>query len=163
MIAFLGVDPGLDGALASIRGDGSIVLYDTPTGTVGSKRVMSPIGMLDIVRKEQDLAENKIVVALERVHAMSPNMKVSPRSMFSFGEGYGMWEMLFAALGIPVELVTPQRWKGVMLDGMGKEKDASRIKSLQLYPQLIEQLGLKKHHGRGDALLIDTWRQRIAS
>ena len=50
--------------------------------------------------------------------------------------------------------------EAIMLDGMQKTKDASRYKAMQLFPQLADQLNLKKHEGRADALLIAEWRRR---
>ena len=98
-----------------------------------------------------------IHVGLEKVHAM-PGQGVT--SMFSMELGYGMWLGLLAAFDIPHTLVTPQAWKKVMMSGMGKEKDASRIRALQLYPHLSNDLKLKKHHGRADALLIAEYIKR---
>ena len=48
-----------------------------------------------------------------------------------------------------------------MLADGGKEKDASRVKAMQLYPQIADQLSRKKDHGRADALLMAAWAQRV--
>lgn len=48
-----------------------------------------------------------------------------------------------------------------MLRDAGKEKDAARVKAMQLFPQVADQLSRKKDHGRADALLICAWAQRI--
>lgn len=50
--------------------------------------------------------------------------------------------------------------KKEMLAGRGKEKDASRLRALELFPHLQEELKLKKHHNRADALLIAEWGRR---
>jgi len=78
-------------------------------------------------------------------------------SAFSFGTGYGIWQGILAALGLPHQLVHPATWKSVCMSGMSKEKDASRIRAMQLYPQAAVGLARKKDHARGDALLIARW------
>jgi hypothetical protein len=46
-----------------------------------------------------------------------------------------------------------------MMGGMGKEKEASRVRAGQLWPQLHGKLGAK-HKGRADALLIGEFGRR---
>ena len=150
MTTFIGIDPGLTGAVAAIREDNSIRFYDTPTGQIGKKTVLSPAGMREIFMNEgpYDLTIN---VAIEAVHSM-PKQGVA--SSFSFGKGVGLWLGILAGLQIPYTEVPPQRWKALMMHGMGKDKDASRIRAMQLFPQVASELKLKKHHGRADALLL---------
>jgi hypothetical protein len=163
---FLGVDPGLDGALAVLGEDGSCAVYDTPTLLIGGGKghrrayAVSQLRALFegiVLRDDREHRVNtvRLQAAVELVHAM-PGQGV--RSMFSMGYGVGLWEGLLAGLGISYERVTPQRWKRAMLDGMGKEKDASRLRAMQLFPGA--SLHLKKHHGRADALLIAEWLRR---
>ena len=102
-------------------------------------------------------------VALEKIHSM-PGQGV--RSMFSMGEGYGLWKGIIMTLGDPMILVTPQAWKKVMMQGMGKEKDASVLRASELFPHIADQLVTprgRKLNGRADALLIAHWcrRQRM--
>lgn len=158
---FIGIDPGLDGAVA-ILPDG--ILIDTPTLTVqgkGKKREYAVMGMSGTLREYRTTGGQQLAwCALEKVHAM-PGQGVT--SMFSMGVGLGLWRGLLAGLLIPHEEPTPQRWQRVMLDGMGKGKDASRLRAIQLFPQLADQLTLKKHHGRADALLLAEYARRTFS
>ena len=150
----IGIDPGLTGAVA-ILPEG--LFFDTPTASVkkgSSKKVYLVAEMVTILAiVDRDNAH----VYIEDVHAM-PGQGVS--STFSFGRGYGLWEGIVAALGIPYTLVSPVRWKRAMMDGMGKEKGASRVRAGQLFPQFADLLGLVKHHGRADALLIAEYGRR---
>ena len=158
---YVGIDPGLGGAVAILReweeGLPRAAVWDTPTAVVGSgkkvKNVHAPAGMVELLR-----SVGECFVVMENVHSM-PKQGVS--SSFNFGRGFGTWEGIIAALGLPYELVTPQLWKKVMMEGMGKEKDASRIRAMQLFPELSELLKLKKHHGRADALLIASFGGRL--
>jgi hypothetical protein len=43
---------------------------------------------------------------------------------------------------------------------MKTEKDESRLKALQLFPQCADNLKLKKHHGRAEALLMAEYLRR---
>lgn len=152
---YIGIDPGLDGALAVLDSNSNQVYFtDTPTlivtGKGKSKRHCSPLEMAQSVRK-LSAGNWTLKVALESVHAM-PGQGVT--SMFSMGVGFGMWQGVLAALQIPYELVTPQRWKKAMIDGQGKDKDASRQVAMRLFPQSAKELARKKDHGRADALLI---------
>jgi len=153
MSLFIGIDPGLDGAIAVLDEKGMCVgLYDTPSLLVkGGRKAKREY---EIVMMRNYLLQNAgphgtTMAGLEKVHSM-PEQGVA--SSFSFGRGLGLWEGLLAGLHIPYTMITPQRWKKAMMDGMGKEKDASRLRAQQLFPSA--DLSLKKHHGRADALLI---------
>lgn len=153
---FIGIDPGLTGAVAIISEDG-VTVEDTPITLVGSgkktKHDYLPRGMAMILGVYAGRGD--VIAALESVHSM-PDQGIS--SAFSFGRGFGMWEGMLASFRIPYEKITPQRWKATMMDGMGKEKDASRVRAQQLFPKA--ELNLKKHHGRADSLLLAAYIQR---
>lgn len=154
---YIGIDPGLDGALAAIDADGKAVsVHDAPTSRDGGKRRYLLADMAGILRGFPEIVGARMRACVERVHSM-PKQGVA--SSFGFGEGFGLWQGLLAGLGIPFDLATPQAWKKSMLAGAGKEKDAARIRAQQLFPGV--ELHLKKHHGRAEALLIAEYRRRI--
>ena len=154
----IGIDPGLTGAVAVLP-EGRF--YDTPVASVkkGGKKVYLVAEMVAALESfGYDAAGLPRGHAyIEDVHSM-PGQGVS--SSFSFGRGFGLWEGIVAALGIPYTLVSPVRWKRAMMDGMGKEKGASRVRAGQLFPQLADQLNRVKDHGRADALLIAEYGRR---
>lgn len=157
MIVYVGIDPGMSGAVGIVFHDNSPPsVWDTPTLMVGKKRELdarSAAERLNTLRNWS--ADNRLVVAIERVHSM-PKQGVA--SSFNFGKGYGIWLGILAALQLSHELVTPQAWKKTMLNGMPKEKDSSRQRAMQLFPDV--DLHLKKHHGRADALLLAEYLRR---
>lgn len=148
---FIGIDPGLSGAIASISPAG-IHFIDCPTIKQNGKTKPNPTLMASELKQLVTL--NSIII-IENVHAM-PGQGVS--SMFSFGMGYGVWLGIVAALNIPVEFVTPQCWKKYY--GLSTDKESSRVKALQLFPNEANNLKLKKHHGRAEALLLAEYLRR---
>ncbi len=155
---YLGIDPGLDGAVAAINARGKLIrIDDAPTLTVkrgkGSKRVYLEGRMVAIL--QQYSAKEVSMVALENVHAM-PGQGVT--SMFSMGIGFGLWRGILAALGLPVTHVAPTSWKRDMGIPTGADKGASIVCALQLFPGA--DLRRKKDHGRADALLIAEYARR---
>ena len=158
---WLGVDPGLTGALAAIIGPG-VAFHDAPVVTIkvngATKHQLDPHACAALLRSYQT---DDMLVTIEKVAPM-PSFKGKggkPQSMgvtsaFNFGMGFGVWIGVLAALGIPYQLVHPATWKRALLADMQKGKDASRVKAKQLYPHVAEELKLVKHHGRADALLL---------
>jgi crossover junction endodeoxyribonuclease RuvC len=159
MSVYIGIDPGLTGAVAAIDGAGHLLrLADTPTLVVRSGRKDRneyQLGeMVDILLPYSD-QRGDAFAAIEAVNAF-PGQGVT--SMFRLGYGLGLWEGITAALGISLEKVQPQRWKKTMLNGMGKLKGAAMLKAQRLFP--TAELRLKKHEGRAEALLIAEWLRR---
>lgn len=158
-MATIGIDPGLDGAIAWVNDLGdTITVHDTPTFTVqgarGNRREYNLALMGNLVRARP------AKVYIELVHSM-PGQGV--RSMFTMGYGFGAWEGILAGLGVPYERVTPQRWKKLMLADQGKDKDAARFKAIQLFPTQANFFARKKDDGRADATLIAEYGRRLAS
>src|SRR3990167_9489401 len=141
---YIGIDPGLTGAMAVISSDGSINVFDAPIGIIGKKNVLLAAFMRYYL---EPYDPDSTKVAIEAVHSM-PRQGVT--SAFNFGKGFGLWIGILVGLGFAYTEVPHQRWKASMMDGMGKDKDASRVRAMQLFPQISNQLNLKKHHGRAD-------------
>jgi crossover junction endodeoxyribonuclease RuvC len=156
-VIFIGIDPGLSGAVAVIHPDGKVEVIDTPVALVKkNKHDYSAWEMARILgRFERDV---NVVCGIESVHSM-PKQGVA--SSFSFGRGLGLWEGILASFEIGYGKVTPQAWKKLLMSGMGKEKDSSRLQAQRLFP--TAELNLKKHHGRADALLIAEFMRRTCS
>ncbi|KKL60170.1 hypothetical protein LCGC14_2208000 [marine sediment metagenome] len=164
---YIGIDPGLDGAMAVLRSDqrSRVVfidnLFDTPSTSVvkgrKKRRVYDTSAMARLFRTYLlNHRREEIIVALEAVHAM-PGQGVT--SMFSMGRGFGQWEGIIAAFQLPLEYVTPRVWKNKMV-GVGTDKNASRLKAIDLFPGVADQLARKKDHGRAEALLIAEYVRR---
>jgi crossover junction endodeoxyribonuclease RuvC len=62
--------------------------------------------------------------------------------------------MALAAGGVPYTIVTPQKWKPAVGVLKGADKEASRQRALQLFPDQATNLARKKDHARADAMLL---------
>ena len=138
---FIGVDPGMSGAIVVIDALGELLDYCLcPKTVVGkSNRVDTPT--LAAFLRSQPNIEGAYI---EKVGAM-PGQGVS--SMFSFGHAAGVAEGCVAAMGIPITHLTPQRWKK-RYGFQGADKDAPRSKAALRYPH-ADVLQLK---GKGQAV-----------
>lgn len=172
----IGIDPGIAGAVCELDSTTRTVrFFDTPIVQVKSGKTMkNMLNIPECVALLRALSEGGNVKAtIEKVSPM-PGMPgrsfaaanpgkpqgMGVTSAFSFGKGYGIWLGILSALAIPFEEAHPLTWKKTMMADMGKEKDASRVKAMQLYPATASGLTLKKHHGRADALLLAEFGRR---
>lgn len=167
---YVGIDPGLSGAVAMVDSDQKIVLLKlTPTVVVkkgkGKKTVYLESEMVDIIETCRNHCKNEysISVGLENVHAM-PGQGVT--SMFSMGRGSGLWIGIVAALRIPYTLIEPITWKKAVGIPSGSDKRASAVRALQLFPRANLMRSTRSRvesDGLADALLIAEYTRRIAS
>lgn len=152
----IGIDPGLNGAIAVINDTGSLHILDMPTMTVErnnkSKRQVSATELANIFA---NLNSNDIHVYVEKVSAMAGQ---GVTSVFSFGRSFGMIEGILAANRLPVTFVAPATW--VKAVGRGQGKDASRARAMELFPQNQADFKRVKDDGRADAALIAYWGQK---
>lgn len=156
---YVGIDPGLSGAIAILQPGCEPVIIDTPTTVVKSgKKNKKKFVESTMVSMLATLDPKNTHVAMEAIHSM-PKQGVT--AMFSMGEGYGLWRGILAALYLPYTLITPQAWKKEMMAGMGKDKSASCYRVQQLFPS-AQVFGPQGGHkdGRGDALLIAEYARR---
>jgi crossover junction endodeoxyribonuclease RuvC len=169
---FCGIDPGLSGAIAVLDSETKAISFvDTPVVEVRvGKKMKHQQDAYAISSLLRSLCSGKdVMVTIEKVNAMPGSdgeggrQSMGATSAFNFGVGFGMWLGILAALEIPHQQVHPRTWKSFMMPDMGKEKDGSRVKAMQLYPQSAKDLTRKKDHGRADALLMAAWASRIST
>ena len=147
----IGIDPGVSGAVGVLTESGKFVhVFDMPTvlaNKTGNRQMVSPIELANLIRAQLMNAPADVVAITEGVHAM-PEQGVA--SVFAFGKSYGILLGVLAALGISTHVVSPAKWKGFY--SLGREKDQSREFAQRMWPDA--PLGLKKHHGRAESLLL---------
>ena len=147
----IGIDPGIQGALAILDNEKVIDIVDLPDMTEGkkNKKQLNGAYLSDYLKKHILNIENTVVV-VEQVNAM-PGQGVT--SMFNFGQTFGVIKGICAALKIPIYFVRPSKWKK-HFDLIRSSKDASRTKVIEMYPSLSNLLSKKKDVNKSDAILI---------
>ncbi|GAB1407683.1 hypothetical protein MASR1M8_16020 [Thermomonas brevis] len=149
-----GIDPGLSGAIAVLT-DGKLAdVFDMPTvgrGKAGRQTVNAP-ALAARLREHLASHPGADVQAVVEDVAARPGQGVT--SMFRFGHSCGAVDGVLGALRIPMTKAAAQRWKRHHAL-LGSEKDASRGKAIDLYPEA--PLSRKRDHGRADAILLARW------
>ena len=147
----IGIDPGINGAISIIENKKIIEVYDTPTMIDGKKNKRQINGaQVTNIFKERLKGEKEVVVVVEHVNAM-PGQGVT--SMFNFGQSFGVIKGICAALNLTIYFVRPAKWKK-HFNLIKTNKDASRTKVIEVYPEISSKLHRKKDSNRADAILI---------
>ena len=149
----IGIDPGIKGAICILK-DGNILdVFDMPIMPVGKKN-KSQVNGSQIYNEIQKaiLNEDKkdIKVVIEQVSAM-PGQGVT--SMFNFGQSFGVLKGIFSAMQIPMDFVSPVKWKRYY-NLINTRKDSSRTKAIEFFPYISSKLSRKKDANKADAILI---------
>ena len=149
----IGIDPGINGAICFFKNGTVIDLMDMPTMSVGKKN-KSQVNGSQIFNEVQKatLNENKkeVLAVIEQVSAM-PGQGVT--SMFNFGQSFGVLKGVFSAMQIPMDFVTPVKWKK-FFNLINTNKDSSRTKAIEIFPYIPSKLSRKKDANKADAILI---------
>ena len=147
----IGIDPGLNGAIALLEDNKVKEIFDVPVMPEGKKNKRQ-LNSAQLVKMLKDIiSENEeIIVVVENVSAM-PGQGVT--SMFNFGQTFGAIKGICAALGLPIFFVRPAKWKKYF-GLINSEKDASRTKVIEMFPYFSSELSKKKDSNKADAILI---------
>ena len=160
MTLYLGIDPGLTGALAwvHVTADGHPSVHHVADMPVAAKSHGKGNTVLARALAEMIQAKPPTLAIVERVQAMPPRghdgrRVAGAQSSFVFGYGAGVVEGVLAALGVSTMFVLPAQWKRAT--GLtGKPKDAARAVAAQRFPEAASWLLRKKDAGRADAILM---------
>ena len=147
----IGIDPGINGAISIVENKKILEVHDTPTMIDGkkNKRQINGAQVTNII-KEVLNGNEEVVVVVEHVNAM-PGQGVT--SMFNFGQSFGVIKGICAALSVAIYFVRPSKWKK-HFNLIKTNKDASRTKVIEAYPDIASKLHRKKDSNRADAILI---------
>lgn len=148
----VGIDPGISGGAAALSGCTFIDVIDLPTIKAGKKR---EIDVIRLYRWLYHIKPHRIV--LENVHSMPRDGVVAA---FGFGVSVGMIKAMCRMwTDTAVEYVEPIVWKEYF-DLIGGDKEASRLRALQIFPEAADFLERKRDHQRAEAMLIAAWAVR---
>lgn len=138
----LGIDPGQRGALAVLDTEAHRVnCHDMPGTTAELHDLVAGLPEIRICMLEKPFYPQSIGTA----------------NAGKIGEAFGALKGALAWRSIPTELVAPAKWKKALQ--LGSNKDASRERAMQLFPDDADQFRLKKDDGRAEAALL-AWHGR---
>jgi crossover junction endodeoxyribonuclease RuvC len=160
-VNFIGIDPGLQGGIATIHKGGEITTLAMPTIKIGKKRMLDN-ALLAGTFSLPNILDIKSYAILEQQQAM-PKQGVT--SMFSIGYGFGALKQCLVDFNIPHEVVRAQTWQKEF-DISGR-KGNTKAQALQICQNLFPNLNLlaterskKPHEGIVDAMLIAEFARR---
>ena len=149
----IGIDPGISGAICFFE-DGQInEIIDMPVMADGKKnkrQINGPQVYNEVLKRINKFPKKDIIVVIEQVSAM-PGQGVT--SMFNFGQSFGVVKGVCAAMQLPIHFVRPAKWKNYF-DLIKTEKQASRTKVIEIFPNISHRLSKKKDVNKADAILI---------
>ena len=149
----IGIDPGISGSICFFENGRILDVIEMPTMTEGKKNKRQVNGSQiynEILKRIKQVEKQETRVVIEQVSAM-PGQGVT--SMFNFGQSFGVVKGICAALGLPIYFVRPAKWKK-HFNLIKTNKDTSRTKVIEAYPEISSKLHRKKDSNRADAILI---------
>ena len=156
----IGIDPGIKGAICILKNGKILEVFDMPIMPVGKKN-KSQVNASQIYNEIQKIVINEdkkdIRVVIEQVSAM-PGQGVT--SMFNFGQSFGVLKGIFSAMQIPMDFVSPVKWKRYY-NLINTQKDSSRTKAIEFFPYISSKLSRKKDANKADAILIASYYYHI--
>lgn len=163
--AYIGIDPGLTGALAvympplPITGAAPYIeVFDTPVHEIDGKKQLDNYRLGTIINLWARSHQVKVAM-IERVHSM-PDQGVA--SSFNFGDSYGAVKQAVASTGLPMKLISPASWKAILgLRGGKENKDMSRQLASRLFPVHSHLWARKKDDGRAEAVLLAYYGSKL--
>ncbi len=149
----IGIDPGVSGSICFLK-DGKILdVIEMPVMNEGKKNKKQVNGSQiynEITKKINSNPGTNTRVVIEHVTAM-PGQGVT--SMFNFGQSFGVLKGICSAMRLPMFFVRPAKWKRYY-NLINSEKDASRTRAIEIFPDFSSQLSKKKDTNKADAILI---------
>ena len=152
----IGIDPGISGSICFFENGKIIDVIEMPTMTEGKKNKKQVNGSQiynEILKRTNKFQKKDIRVIVEQVSAM-PGQGVT--SMFNFGQSFGALKGICAAMQLPMYFVRPAKWKKYF-NLIKSEKQASRTKAIEIFPQISNKLSKKKDINKADAILISSY------
>lgn len=158
----IGIDPGLDGAIAYIQHGGLIGALDMPTYTVKvAGKTRRAIDADRLCRMLQNVPDQRFGIDMVVIEQQSTRPGQSSQSGLKTGIGYGLIIGVVVGLGHPYRVVTPKQWKKPY--GLTSIKDESVTLAAELWPDMGGQFYGPRgggKDGRAEAALIAEYHTR---
>lgn len=146
----LGVDPGINGALAvyDVANKTIVEMIDTPN-KINPRNNKTEIDLYPLAVWIDSFASKLAAAMIEDVSA-APGQGVV--SMFNFGKVFGSVNGVLAAHYIPLLFCKAAVWKSLM--GLSSNKNLSRELASKLFPSHISSFKRVKDDGRAESCLL---------
>lgn len=144
--AFIGIDPGVAGGVAIVSD------YCAPWC-----RKMPDFKERRLVKKAIQITLQQYDVTVCCVERVQAGPRMGSGAAFGFGRGFGWLEGIIDALTDRLILVQPAHWQGIMECRTGGDKNISKRRAQDLFPEL----GKAVNHATADALLIAAYARRV--
>jgi len=145
MKVFVGLDPGVSGAIS---------LIDTSCDkTKAASHALKNMTEHDILELLEDLQRGSTVAYIEKVASMPRD---GSRAAFTFGMSYGGLRMALIAARIPSEAISPIVWQREFSLTFPKKLNLTKTQKKNRHKAKAQELfpGLKITHANADSLLI---------
>jgi len=147
---YLGIDPGVHGAVAVLNADGRLVeIHDIPAladGAKGRNAINAPLLASMVFKSHATAAFCELV---------GPRPGEGAVGAFGFGRSRGVIEGVLGAAGIACTMIAPPVWKRAAGIAPGKEnKDSARAAAIALWPSQAHLFARKCDVDRAEAALI---------
>jgi len=166
-VIVIGIDPGKDGAVVALHVEEMNVLYTALTckmvlGKDYSGALMT-MALIDAKNATPDwvAGDQPVFVVIEAQLARKGKVVPGLTSVLNTGRGWGLWEGITAALGLPFDAkVSPSAWTAKM--GVTGDKATHVRRAMELLPSLDLMPGKRTtpHHGLADAGLLAVYGAR---
>ena len=160
---YIGIDPGLSGAIAVIFGGGAVDVYPIQSIKVSKGRRIDRLSLHEIFIDIVNRIDGDGCTSFCCIEKQAPRPMDGKGNAFKGGVGYGILLGMLQAMEIPHEEVSPNAWKKAML-GSNAEKGDSIIKAQSLFPtaNLYRTDKCKtKSHDIAEALLLAEHARRM--
>lgn len=152
MRLIIGIDPGVTGAVALLRGE-DLDILDMPVLARTKRKEVDAVELARLI--DAAAFKQQTVAWVEAVNAMPHDGKVGA---FGFGRTVGVLHGILAAYFIALHQVRPNAWKRAMRVPAGK--DGARARASELLPRYARLWCRAKDHNRAEAALIALYGQR---
>jgi crossover junction endodeoxyribonuclease RuvC len=155
---FLGIDPGLNGALAfyqpALR---ELDVIDMPTLALKrGKKLRREINAIELARLLDIQCSRVTLAVIEQAQTIPGTAGIM--QAFQCGQNFGIAYGALAAQFVVIETVAPALWKREM--ACPKAKDGARARASQLLPEHAHYWARVKDDGRAEASLLALYAQR---
>lgn len=146
---YIGIDPGVSGAVAVISARGVFSVHDMPIRKVMvARRQRREVDALALAELLRPLADGALAI----VERQSARPAQGVTSVFGLGRSLGVVLGVMAGLGIPVRMVAASAWKPAL--AVPADKRLVRARASELLPAGAGDWRRKRDHGRAEAGLI---------